>query len=190
MGRRSKIDQAGADFRVAVERANACGLTVDEIHQILADKGLKIARSTVGEYVKGTREAAEEMRRVTAAAEAMKLDLGDMQRAPMGQLLIQSVLALMTRTIMPLVGEQDEDKLPNFKEAYQISRAVKALADAQKVDFDMERKIREEVRVEERAAAAAAATSVVKDLMKDAGTSIEFENIISKAMGIPIEKQP
>jgi hypothetical protein len=183
MGQRKKIDRAGEQFRVAVERAVATGMTVDEIHAHLDTLGLKIARSSVGEYVKGTREAAAEMRRITAAAEAMKLDLGDMQKAPMGQLLIQATTALMTRTIMPLVGSQDEDEAPNFKEIYQIARAVKSLADAGKVDFDLASKIEAEAN---RRAAAAAAT-VAEKVMRENGMSADVAAIIFKEMGIPYE---
>jgi Protein of unknown function (DUF3486) len=179
MGQRSKIDRAGERFRIEAQRAVAAGMTVDEVRAMLMAMGLDIGRSAVGEYVRGAREAAEEHRKIVAVAEAMHVDLGQSGKAPMGQMLVQNMIAIISRSMLPILGAPDDPE--NMKKYPAMARSIKDIISASKIDTDTAFKISEEAEKRGIKKALEATTKVARA----AGMTAETAAKMYEVMGVP-----
>lgn len=157
MPRRSRVEQLDPRIREQVDRLVRAGRTIDEITGHLEQLAGEAApsRSSVGRYVRNTRE---QMARYREAQELAKVWVGRIEEEPEGD--VGRLLSEMLRTVafQQLAASGDEGAELNTKEVAMLAGAIRDLSNADKTRADMALRIRKEVAKEAADAAARVAT--------------------------------
>jgi hypothetical protein len=141
MGRRGFATRLPRELREELDRQIVDGrLTITELKDWLADRGVDASRSAVGRHVQSVEEIATEMRKAREVAGALKVELGDQADGTIGQALIEVAQNVVFRAALPLMQGHEL----GLEDLHFLARAAKDLASAQKTDADRARKLREE----------------------------------------------
>lgn len=145
MGRKSTVKQLPDQVRTLVDRlVREDRATIDQIvgklEELLGNDAP--SRSSVGRYVKHTRE---QMQRYREAQELAKVWVGKLEEEPEGD--VGRLLSEMLRTVafQQLAAAGDEGAQIKTKEISMLAGAMRDLASADKITMDRELRIRQEV---------------------------------------------
>ena len=178
MGRRSSITTLPQPVKRAVDDAIRDGLTIDDIVDLLQDKGVSRARSSIGRYAKNYREIADRQRDLSSVAKSFAGEFGDGDNAQ-GKLLIQMFTSILTQVAMPMASGDVAEFDP--KDLHFLARSIKDVMSAAKIDTDRDAKIREETIRKVKAEALKAAETG----MRGSGASDEtIAAVKAKLLGI------
>lgn len=170
MGRKSSIKQLDPRIREAVDGAIRDGrATIDELVDLIEQQGGEASRSAVGRYV---RNATQQMEKFRQAKEIAKVWVGKIEEDPDGDM--GRMLSEMLRTVAwQTIGNFDESESgASAGELMFVAKAIKELAQADKISADRELKIRQEVAKKAAATVEQAATA--------AGYSADTIGVIKK----------
>ncbi|WP_336973479.1 phage protein Gp27 family protein [Sphingobium aromaticiconvertens] len=159
MARKSSLKTMDPAIQAAVMQAMENGSTIDEIVEMLADKGLKRSRSAVGRYAKQYGDLAARHRDMRSVAEAFASEFGGSENAE-GKLMVQMLTSIGARMIMPMAAEETPDI--GAKEFHALAKATRELQSAAKIDADRDARIRDEATKTARAKAATDAESAAR----------------------------
>lgn len=157
MGRKSSIKKLDPRVRDAVDAAVRDGrATIDDIVQLIEQHGGEASRSAVGRYVKNAKQQMEKFRQ---AKEIAKVWVGKFDEDPDGD--VGRLLSEMLRTVafQTISGFDDTEDGASAGEVMFIAKAIKELAQADKISADREIQIRREVAKQAAATVEQAATA-------------------------------
>lgn len=166
MGQKSSIKKLDPRIRQAVDSAiREDRATIDQLVDMIEGMGGEASRSAVGRY---KQTAERQMAKFRQAQEISKLWIGRLEDDPtsdVGRLLSEMLRTVAWQTISQF-DENEEGANPN--ELMFTAKAIKELAQADKISADREMKIRASVvkeiaeTVEETASAAGMTADTVK----------------------------
>lgn len=171
MGRKSSIKKLDPRIREAIDAAIRDGrATIDELVELIERHGGEASRSAVGRYVKNANQQMEKFRQ---AKEIAKVWVGKIEEDPDGDM--GRMLSEMLRTVAwQTIGNFDEDeKGASAGELMFVAKAIKELAQADKISADREIIIRREfakqaaAKVEESATAAGMSADTVATIKRE-----------------------
>ena len=143
-GRRSKVSRLPAAVRGELERLLIDGATIDELVAHLRSLAVDdVSRSAVGRWRREEAPALQGYYRIRAMAEGWREAIGDDADSPLGQMLIESLRAaamIATDRLHSAPDEIDDAAIG------RLSRAIKDLATASKVEVDRGRALLARVR--------------------------------------------
>lgn len=157
MGRKSTIKQLDQRIRAAVDLAiREDRATIDELVELISNHGGEASRSAVGRYVKNARQQMEKFRQ---AKEMAKLWIGKLDEDPDGD--VGRLLSEMLRTVafQTISGFDESEDGAAPAEVMFIAKAIKELAQADKITADRVLQIRREVAKQAAVTAEKAATA-------------------------------
>lgn len=150
MGRKSSVHQLDPRIRVEVDRLLADGRhTLDQILAHLKQLGARPpSRSALGRYAQNFEKVASRLRESREMARALAQELGpESLEGEQGRILIESMRTLAF-DIMHAKLNPDETSKYDAKEIASLSRSVRELSQAMRMEQDFTRRIREEARKE------------------------------------------
>jgi hypothetical protein len=142
MGRKSTIKKLDPRIREAVDAAIRDGrATIDELVELIERHGGEASRSAVGRYVKNTKAQMEKFRQ---AKEIAKVWVGKIDEDPDGD--VGRLISEMLRTVafQTISNFDDSEEGASAGELMFIAKAIKELAQADKLSADREINIRRE----------------------------------------------
>jgi len=170
VGRKSSITRLPPKVKKAVDAAIRDGrATIDEIVEQIESMGATASRSAVHRYKKTLEEHFQRVREARELSKVWIDKLGSEPDSDVGQLVAELLKTVAVQTSMHM-NESDEAVPPN--QLMFLAKAMKEIAQAEKLSLEREIKIREQVAseaadaVEEAAATAGLSSDVVK-LMKE-----------------------
>ncbi|ECW0050644.1 DUF3486 family protein [Salmonella enterica subsp. enterica] len=137
MGRKSTVHKLPEEIRSHIERRlRENRLTLDELIEDLRTAFPQTselpARSTLGRYKKSFDEVVGRMREQQQMARMLVDELGENPDERAGQMLVQSVTALINHAAMLAQDEQE----PDIDTVRYLARAAKDALQARKISFD------------------------------------------------------
>ena len=154
----SSIDRLEEEIRSEITRLRMQGCTIDQIvaHLRTMHGVTSVSRSAVGRHIKRLDKATERIRQSRQDAEALKATFGDAPESTIARVNIEMMHSLLFGLVS---GGDDEDGTEALKALASnpqgiafISKAMKDLAAASKVNEDflaqVEKRIREKARLE------------------------------------------
>jgi hypothetical protein len=171
MGRKSSIKDLDPRIREAVDAAiREDRATIDELVELIEQHGGEASRSAVGRYVKNAKEQMEKFRQ---AKEIAKVWVGKIDEDPDGD--VGRLLSEMLRTVaFQTISDFDEgEEGASAGELMFIAKAIKELAQADKLSADRELKIRQEVA--KKAAAVVDKATATRGLTEETRDEIRRE---------------
>lgn len=141
MARPGVIDRLPADVRERIAQLRTDGWTRDEIRaQIEREHGVKIARSTMGDWLRSFDRMHAQIKRTRAASEALVARLGDAPDHRLGRINIE----LLHGLVLDLLAEVGAGEQVDPRALKDIAETLARLAQAAKNDAERERTIRRE----------------------------------------------
>ncbi len=182
MGRVTKIDRLPAEIKAAIGQLRRSGHTIDEILAHLRSLGVQdIGRSSLGEHIKKQiDEIGAEMRRERALAEALVSGLGDITDDKLARLNVE----LAQGAVMKLqIALRERGSNLDAAEIELMSRAMRNVSAAAKIDFDRSEKIeaRAAAKAKREAAETAAASMARRGVTKDTIKLVKAEILAGRA---------
>lgn len=147
MPRKSSIKTLPPEILAEVNRLMSDGAaTLDEIVDYLKDMGHPRSRSALGRKKQQLDKVAEKLRRSREMANALVREIGPKAaEGKTGRLLVEILQSIAFDFVMKRAeGGEDDDELGS-QDFFLLGKAVKEMAQAQKIDVDRELKIRAEV---------------------------------------------
>lgn len=165
MGRKSTVAVLPEEIVAEVNRLIREGCTIDEILRALQPLGASVSRSALGRYVKSARESMEKYRQ---GQEVAKVWLDKLESEPNGDVarLLPEMLRAVAFQTLSTMGESNEPV--GSQELMFLAKALKDLSGANKLNVDIELKMREV-----RKKAIAEAAEAVGDTARAQGMSEE-----------------
>lgn len=146
--------------------------TLDEIVERLQELGHPRSRSALGRHKQNLDQVAERLRRSREMAEALVKEVGPAAtEGKTGRLLVEILQNLVFDHLLNQSSDDEDgpDKDPmGSQDFFFLARAMKEMAQAQKIDVDRERVIREETARD----AAERAVAVAKKVAKEKGVTL------------------
>ncbi|TCS62574.1 phage protein Gp27 family protein [Varunaivibrio sulfuroxidans] len=186
MGQKSTI-QTGLedDDRKALDGLIVSGkMTLMGLLEWLGERGYDISRSALHRHVKKVEKMGAKLRQSRAMTEALVKDLGpDITEGKQGRLLVEVLRSLVFDHLSASMESMDDDGGLDTKDLSFLSKALKDLAGANKIDLDREMKIREDAEKKAKADAAARVKAVLKETTKQGITKETRAAIIDGILG-------
>ena len=179
MGRKGFAAQLPKELHAELDRLIAeGGVSVDEVRDWLAGRGVEVGRSSVHRHMQSVEEVAREMREAREVASAVVMQLGpDAAEGQVGKLLIQVVQNIAFKMAREQLGGPDLD----MEELMFLASTVQKLSSAEKTDADRISKLKMEALKE----AAASTDKLGKKLGWTADTARQVREGI---LGVRLEK--
>lgn len=178
MSQPSSVDtKLSPDDKEALNKMIASGRwTLDGLVEWLGEKGYEISRSALHRHSVNVRKVGEQLRQSREMADALVRDLGPAATdGRQGRLLTEILRKLAFDTLVKKMEGEGEELGPN--DFFFLGKAIKELAQANRLDQDFEGKVRDRIAAEERDKAAKAAGAVARKagLSDDVRRRIEEE---------------
>jgi len=162
MARPGVIDRLPGEVRERIGQLRADGRTRDEIRAAIErDHGIRIARSTMGDWLKRFDAVHARLRHSRAAAETLIARLGDAPDHRLGRINVELAHGLL----LDLLAEVGAGEQVDPRALKDLAEALARLAQAAKNDVERERTIRRECA---KAAATAAESAARGEGLSDA----------------------
>lgn len=182
MAPRSRIETDLSEADLAeFRRLLATGrLTIDALTTWLESQGYEISRSSVGRYAQNFEEVAAKLRQGREMAETLVREIGPATiDGKQGRLLVEMLRKLAQDSFVRQLNNEADGLDP--KDFAFLAKALKEMAQANRLDQDYELKIRREVEAEIKAQAAVHAETAARE----GGASEEQVTFIrAKILGI------
>lgn len=161
MPRKSSISRLPAPVRTELERMIREGTyTIDEMVAEIRAMGGHVKRSAVGDFKKRMEDRLVRVREAQEVGRVWVSQLGQNPDSPMGQLVAEVLKTVAFRTITDL---DDSGETVKPMDLMLLSKALKEISGAQKVDHEFRRKLREEFIAEMKARASEVAGEAEKE---------------------------
>ncbi|MEX2155095.1 MAG: DUF3486 family protein [Gemmatimonadaceae bacterium] len=161
MPQKSSIARLPTQIREQLERMIREGTyTIDEMVAEIRGMGGDVKRTAVGDFKQRMEERLTRVREAQEVGRVWVEKLGENPDSPMGQLVAEVLKTVAFRTITDLDASNETVKPMDLM---LLSRALKEISGAQKVDHEHRRKLRDEFLTEMKAKATAAAGVAEKE---------------------------
>lgn len=162
MARLSWLDKQPQEVRDLVNRLRRDGATIDTIFDELFDRGVIVARSTLGRETKKIDEVCDYVRRSQGAADAIMAPLAEAGEDRQMRALTAMLQSILFDVVASRAATGDQTETFDGKEFAFLCRGLKDLGQARKMDADYLEQIRRQAALKATEAAATAAETAAR----------------------------